>query len=949
MAIIWDTEYEQVWDLIRRGKPWATHGDPVLQPKMNLLLSGQYTDSEIKAFRSAWLERAIFPVQADRGSFSLRADNEEQYKQLLEFLGIKPIGVSLLRYLRDRGISEINAWRDYWNEIWRAFGRYDLVGFTNTQADFIIEEKGEVLYPKTISRGLLSFEAKSSEEEKQLQEFLGIEPPGDDLVTYISKLDKTGLLEWKNYWDEIFARLDRDDIITFIRAKYNEYINLLPPPTEPPTEPEPPPPEKTWWEKVLDTLGAIVYFPFTIAKSAVDRVYSEVTDIPFTEDEWMKTKLPAVEFFTPLNELSKLFFGENLSGEKEEFSPVLDSVLIVLTFFPFIKPAKLVVTSSKMMGKLGSKGFLKLFATKTDDAVKLFSKLNVDDQLKYGGDLLKNTEGRTLLRSLIEKKAITGHTAETLVTSMQRKAVDEVLIKKGFAKVFAPRTILWGFTGILGAITSAYGISFGTEWFAKEGMWEMYTIPLSDMMRDYRFDPTLEKAKLIRARIDNLKEVLPKTQKLVRSVAWLWPFTKDHWLTWVDGIEFEIETLEEEFNLIILPELVELPEEVKGIVRDIIDGDTIDLDLSIPFSDDKLPEYKTTGHARVRVVGINAPEKSPKGEILCTDIEIFEVDKKWADESRDRLLPLNDKEITLKIDPEKTMDTYGRILAVVVHNGVDIGLRQIKEGLACRYFREENKYVDDDLYKAETLKAKDNEIGMWEGFALVEEEIEKGKILFSIDSDPSNAKVFLNGTATHHNTPTDEVEQEDMKALWTEGKHILKVTKSGMEKEVEIELVRDEKFELVVDLTAMVEPEEPEVPEEPEEPEVPEEPEEPEVPEDVTTLIADLIRQILELQIRVAKLKEEEPPEVPPEIPLIYTEEQLWALRKAFTEIWNLTEGAKQLSDKERVNLIASFNMYSVEQREALTPLWEDIERLTIGRAQLSKKEFDDLKIKYGI
>ena len=74
----------------------------------------------------------------------------------------------------------------------------------------------------------------------------------------------------------------------------------------------------------------------------------------------------------------------------------------------------------------------------------------------------------------------------------------------------------------------------------------------------------------------------------------------------------------------------------------------------------------------------------------------------------------------------------------------------------------------------------------------------EGDVLFSISSEPSNAKVFIDGIATHHNTPTDEIEQKDVIGLWTPGKHSLKLTKSGYLLEQEIEIVEGER--LILDL-----------------------------------------------------------------------------------------------------------------------------------------------------
>lgn len=65
---------------------------------------------------------------------------------------------------------------------------------------------------------------------------------------------------------------------------------------------------------------------------------------------------------------------------------------------------------------------------------------------------------------------------------------------------------------------------------------------------------------------------------------------------------------------------------------------------------------------------------------------------------------------------------------------------------------------------------------------------------FSINSEPSNARVWIDGNYTHHLTPTDEVEQADVIELWGVGKHTLKLTKTGYLLEQEIELVESSRL-----------------------------------------------------------------------------------------------------------------------------------------------------------
>ena len=226
-----------------------------------------------------------------------------------------------------------------------------------------------------------------------------------------------------------------------------------------------------------------------------------------------------------------------------------------------------------------------------------------------------------------------------------------------------------------------------------------------------------------------------------------------------------------------------LPETFETYVRDIIDGDTVDTSLDIVGSMEKLPEYQKTTHARIRIVGIDAPEMSgKKGDVHDDKGNLINIGGKWADAAKEALYILDDKKVKLYIDPTGAMDDFGRILAKVEYEGKDVALEQIKNGLACFYFREDfpkHKYVNEKLYKDETLKAKNNQIGMWKEVAMVD-----FKIL--ITSEPSNAKLFLDGIALKHNTPSDEVELKDVIDLFTVGKHKIRAERAGVAKEQDI-------------------------------------------------------------------------------------------------------------------------------------------------------------------
>ena len=85
-------------------------------------------------------------------------------------------------------------------------------------------------YPKTITRGPYSFTANNAEQEAALNDFLGISPAGVELDTYISTLTTLGLANWANYWRGIWASFGRPDIVTFVNGK-----QAAPTPTPPPT------------------------------------------------------------------------------------------------------------------------------------------------------------------------------------------------------------------------------------------------------------------------------------------------------------------------------------------------------------------------------------------------------------------------------------------------------------------------------------------------------------------------------------------------------------------------------------------------------------------------------------------------------------------------------------------------------------------------------------------
>jgi len=115
----------------------------------------------------------------------------------------------------------------------------------------------------------------------------------------------------------------------------------------------------------------------------------------------------------------------------------------------------------------------------------------------------------------------------------------------------------------------------------------------------------------------------------------------------------------------------------KANITRVIDGDTIE-----------------TSIGKIRLLGINAPEKNMKG----------------YEEAKSFLLNFKGKEIEL-IKTKENQDKYGRKLRYVFYQGKNINEHLLLLGLAHLFVYKEDPFLDD-LRKAEE-KARKKEIGIW--------------------------------------------------------------------------------------------------------------------------------------------------------------------------------------------------------------------------------------------
>jgi endonuclease YncB( thermonuclease family) len=205
-----------------------------------------------------------------------------------------------------------------------------------------------------------------------------------------------------------------------------------------------------------------------------------------------------------------------------------------------------------------------------------------------------------------------------------------------------------------------------------------------------------------------------------------------------EGTLENIEDRIEEFHMIYGDMLGCLPAEIEipgsGLISDvtvkeIVDGDTIKCRIA------DQPEFD------VRMAGYNTPEKKPAildfYPVTCTksvgsEPHTIECSKEIYQEANGFFWKLiESKTVSLKINPDRPKDAYGRYIAVVVlENSSEANLEMIKAGHACFYHEEyfgKPIIYDPDAYIAARDEAKAAGLGIW---ASTELEADVGTVYF---------------------------------------------------------------------------------------------------------------------------------------------------------------------------------------------------------------------------
>lgn len=123
---------------------------------------------------------------------------------------------------------------------------------------------------------------------------------------------------------------------------------------------------------------------------------------------------------------------------------------------------------------------------------------------------------------------------------------------------------------------------------------------------------------------------------------------------------------------------------LNGLVVGITDGDTLTLLVD-------RQQYK------IRIAGIDAPERH----------------QAWGDKSKLNISRLSHSKTAIADCPK--VDRWGRQICKVTVNGVDIGLEQVKDGMAWWYrkYAKEQAAEDRPIYENAELMAQLRRLGLW--------------------------------------------------------------------------------------------------------------------------------------------------------------------------------------------------------------------------------------------
>jgi endonuclease YncB( thermonuclease family) len=351
----------------------------------------------------------------------------------------------------------------------------------------------------------------------------------------------------------------------------------------------------------------------------------------------------------------------------------------------------------------GGANLIKLFGEHADDAVSLFSKLNIERQSAMVRELVKSGNGINTLNGLMKKNALNPAVVRPAIS-----AIDEAVkgMIKGFSLVDIKKMLPW-----LGAVVVVMGTTNFIE-FLYEEMLQTQGMAIYVAIANKQWSTAKETLDKARPRLEtatwiytNLGWLAPYAWNVFKSYAAATKLQYDAYEAvisknagstgdpGVGGKVFNLTDFKKNLSAGTAPDVDKMiASQVEGAaetikIRSIKDGDTI---LGL------LPN--TSIEQSIRLLGIDAPERGAIG---------YKESKTWLNSQ------LLGAEVTLQIDTAQPKDKYGRILAIVLKNGENISLKSLRAGWSIYYPYAGNIYVDEAAFKAAEAEAKAAKLGLW--------------------------------------------------------------------------------------------------------------------------------------------------------------------------------------------------------------------------------------------
>ena len=559
-----------------------------------------------------------------------------------------------------------------------------------------------------------------------------------------------------------------------------------------------------WYDPIIEGLKDVgrkfIEALGTAAFNVVAVIYNSLTDQTLTEEMATDFARKYGDWWPMANFTSVVLYGKSITGETQTEPNLSDWIDLVLLLAP-LGLALIETFWGKLSLNIGNKGM----ASVTKSGLSKWDKIYEAAKAKGVSDEVLNA---------IHNKMIAANAAEVIkqTTPAWQKFISA-----------APKAI----AGLIGTLAGIIGFTAFTEWTAKEAGVEILAFPVWVLITEKKWQEAKDHLPALYKSIDLATGV-------INVVAWLNPLTKDMWLQYAKDAKDQADS----YAAVIEKHLPTVPiaeETITGTVTGVVDGDTIDVTDS-------------NGYVwRVRLIGIDAPEFSTT---------------KGKDSSKYLTDLVFGKIVVLHSDKSNQFDTYGRLLAVVLLNGVDINRKMLENGYAQYYFMGSSKWFSEEDYKSaykgkgkvsitssptycqiyvdqvDTGLLTSETLELLEGtyvigcakegykadsktvtivadktieirFTLSKEEVEipvtlvtptKEKFKIYIVSTPANGKLYIDDVYTHHYTPSNESELKDCLSMLTPGSHKISVIKGGKKGEETVTIVSGDNGTITIEL-----------------------------------------------------------------------------------------------------------------------------------------------------